>query len=321
MQKKQPKSSLQWIYRDRTAKRLGLRWGIGFVTFLALLLNLNACTRSTIPLDITPTVSTGSIPEPVEGSAQPAESILVTSGEYAVAWIPEGETLKLRDPAGISGTVVDELEFDTHGIHVTGNSSSLGSSLWVEIVGPGEEMGWANSWNLTEHVIGDDFCADVRIVNALEQITQAFLAEDIQGLLPLTNPERGLILRHDWWNPEVIIQPADVPNLFVAREDREWGTLSGGDFAIEGSFREVFNPLLQDILSQIPTAVCRDIPEGVTSRPAVWPREYVNLHYYAFHRPSPEGGNRFDWRTLAFGFEYIQGEPYLTLLVHYHGDI
>jgi hypothetical protein len=289
--------------------------------FVGILLLLNGCTRATIPIDAAGTVLSKPTEGPLEEAKPQREDIFHPSETYAVAWMSEEDTLKLRVPAGISGSIVDELEFDSHGVRVTGNTTSLGSSLWVEILGPDGEMGWVNSWNLTEDVPGEDFCADPRILTILEQATQAFVAEDANGLLSIVNPKRGLILRHDWWNPEVIIRSPDLANLYVSRKDQVWGTLSGGDFAIEGSFSEIFSPLLLDILSQTPTAVCKEIPSGVTSMPVVWPGEYTNLHYYAFHRSNPEGGNRFDWRTMVFGFEYIQGEPYLTLIIHFHGDI
>jgi hypothetical protein len=293
----------------------------GLIGLVAISLLLNGCTRATIPIDAPGTVVSDPAEAPLEEATPQRESEFHTSGTYAVVWTSEEDTLKLRVPAGIAGSIVDELEFDSHGVSVTGNSTNLGSSLWVEIQGPDGEMGWVNSWNLTEDVMDDDFCADPRILTILEQASQAFIAEEADGLLSLVNPKRGLILRHDWWNPEVIIRTNDIANLYISRKDQIWGTLSGGDFAIEGSFTEIFSPLLLDVLSQTPTAVCGDIPSGVTSMPVVWPGDYTNLHFYAFHRPNPEGGNRFDWRTMVFGFEYIQGEPYLTLITHYHGDV
>ena len=291
-----------------------------FVLAVSLTL-LSACTRSSIPID---TVTTPG-PQPIEEMPIAATAVLGSifqpSETYAVVWIPEDEPLKLRVPAGIAGSIVDELDFDALGVRVTGHTTNLGSSLWVEITGPDGEMGWVNSWNLTEETASEDFCADTRIIGLLEQATQALIADDINSLFPIVNPKRGLILRHDWWNPDVIIRSSELSNLYLSSVDRDWGKLSGGDFAIEGSFSEIFSPLLKDVLTATPVAVCEEIPSGVTSMPVIWPGEYANMHFYAFHRSSPEGGNRYDWRTFVFGFEYLQGEPYLTLLVHFHGDI
>lgn len=295
-------------------------WSVMIFSLVSLLF-LSACTRSSIPIDATVTSGPDPIPEGQPTSTPETISEYVVSGTYAVVWIPEDDQIKLRIPAGISGSVVDILEFDTRGIHVTGNTTSLGSSLWVEIEGPDGEMGWVNSWNLTEDVAEESFCTDLRVIQLLEQASDAFLKQDAQQLVPLINPKRGLIIRHDWWNPEVILRSSEIKNIFSSREHQEWGVLSGGEFTISGSFSEIMSPILEDVLSQTPTAVCREIPVGVTTLPAIWPGEYQNLHFYAFHRPIPEGGNRFDWRTIVFGFEYLQGEPYLTLLVHFHGDI
>jgi hypothetical protein len=289
--------------------------------FMALSILFVACTRSTIPLDSTVTA----MPQPTEESPDVAipenGSQFQTSETYTVVWVPAEQTLKLRDPAGIAGSVVDELAYDAHSVRVTANTTSLGSSLWVEIKGPDGEMGWINSWNLTEDVSREDFCTDPRIITLLEHATQAFLEEDAISLAPLVNPKRGLILRHDWWNPEIILRSTEIERIYLSRDARDWGVLRGGDFAITGTFKEIFSPLLKDVLAQTPTAVCGEIPSGVTSIPVEWPGEYANIHFYAFHRPSPNGGNRYNWRTIAFGFEYIQGEPFLALLVNFNGDI
>jgi hypothetical protein len=289
---------------------------------ILLILLMSACTRSTIPIDATVTraIVDETSDTPIPSTPEP-ESYFQASETYAVAWIPRDDNLKLRVPAGISGSIVDELTYDTHGVTITGNTTSLGSSLWVEIEGPDGEMGWVNSWNLTEDVDQELFCADARVLGILEQVSRAFLEEDASQLRGTINPKRGLILRHDWWNPEVILKTDEVENLYLSRADRTWGVLRGGDFAIQGPFKEIFSPSLLDVFSQTPTAVCKEIPGGVTSLPIEWPGEYENIHFYAFHRPSPEGGNRFDWRTFVLGFEYIQGTPYLTLLVQYQGDI
>ena len=286
-----------------------------------LLFVLSACTRSSVPIDVTATHAIQLIEETAVIPTAEIRSIFQPSETYAVVWIPDDDTLKLRVPAGIAGSVVDELDYNTGGVRVTGNTTSLGSSLWVEIEGPDGERGWVNSWNLTEDTAGIDFCTDIRILGLLEKATQALIADEIDDLVQVVNPKRGLILRHDWWNPEVMIRSSELATLYLSRVDREWGMLSGGDFAIQGSFSEIFSPLLKDVLTSTPIAVCEEIPGGMTSMPVTWPGEYANMHFYAFHRPSPEGGNRFDWRTFVFGFEYLQGVPYLTLIVHFHGDI
>jgi hypothetical protein len=294
-------------------------WRYLWLTIIAILflLIVAACTRETIPIlpqaqnEIVPTE-----PPPAAtllGSYQQAE-------DYSVVWIPADEALKIHNPAGIAGTVIGELSHDQSGIKLAGGSTSLGSSVWVEIQSQDGITGWVNEWNLTETVRSDEFCADARIPGVLSQIIQAIEARDGQKLSEYVNPDRGLIIRHDWWNPEVIISYDEVPGLFEDRTEREWGVMSGGDFPIEGSFDELIRPLILETVS-VSDPVCNQLPTGTSSRTAIWPGEYTTLNYSSFYRPVPENGNPFNWRTWTFTFEYVGGRPYLTVLVQFQGDI
>ena len=248
-------------------------------------------------------------------------SDFTVSGRYAVVWVPEGETVSLHSPAGEAGSVVGVVGHDQSGLRLTGRQTQLGSSTWVEILVPGGQRGWVKAWNLTESVTVGDFCRDGRVLEKLSAVLAALEGEDGAALERLVNPQRGLIIRHDWWNPEVVFDPEQLSDIFVDPITIDWGVLSGGGFKIEGTFVDVIAPLLRDVFAGDPGAVCDELPAGTTSVPAVWPPEYRALNYYAFHRAALEDGNPFDWRTWAFGFEYIDGEPYFTLMVHYHGDV
>jgi hypothetical protein len=230
---------------------------------------------------------------------------------YAVVGIPEGDVLLLRNPAGITGSIVEELAYDERGITATGNVANLGSSIWMQIQTPDGSRGWVNSLNMTEDVSQEQFCEDAR----------ALMVLDGDLLSQIVNPRRGLVIRHDWWNPEVIVPAERVSGIFDDRSEMEWGFMSGGEFKIQGPFKDIILPLLEDVLLNSPVVVCGTVPSGTTSRPALWPTEYTSLNYFAIHRPAPEGGNAFDWRTCAFVFEYIDGEPFLTSIIHFHGDV
>ncbi|MGD2058650.1 MAG: hypothetical protein PVF85_14410 [Anaerolineales bacterium] len=278
---------------------------------------IGACTRTTVPF----------LPEGPEDKLPteppPAATLLgefEQADYYSVVWVPEDASLKIHNPAGIAGTVIGELAYDQSGIRLTGGTTSLGSSQWVEIETQGGITGWVNEWNLTETVRMDPFCADGRIPGVLVQIIRAVEAQDGQMLADYVNPERGLIIRYDWWNPEVIIPYEQVPRLFEDRTQRDWGVISGGEFHIVGSFDELIRPLILETVENAEPK-CDELPTGTTTRPAVWPGEYTTLHYRAFYRPAPQNGNPFNWRTWAFAFEYIGGRPYLTVMVQFHGDI
>ena len=288
----------------------------GFLLLFVLGL-IGACTRQTIALLPDNSV----VDQPTE--PPPAATLLgeyVPADSYSVVWVSDGETLKIHNPAGPAGTVIGELDYDQNGIQRTGGRTSLGSSQWVEIQTLERVSGWVNEWNLTETVRAERYCSDVRIPGVLTQIIRAVKARDGQMLSEYVNPMRGLTIRHDWWNPEVVIPFDQIPDIFESRSELDWGVISGGEFRIEGSFDELIRPQILDVVTT-PEPVCNELPTGTTTQTAEWPGEYTTLNFSAFYRPAPENGNPFNWRTWAFTFEYIGGRPYLTVLVQYQGDI
>lgn len=277
-----------------------------------------SCTRTTVPF--LPT-STAAAETPHVNPTPFVISTFEPSGMYAVVGIPEGEVLILRTTAGITGSIVEELAYYERGITATGNTANLGSSIWMEIQTADGSRGWVNSLNMTEDVSQEQFCEDARALVVLENSLLSIQTQDGDLLSQIVNPRRGLIIRHDWWNPEVIVPADSVSGIFDDRSEIEWGLMSGGEFKIQGSFKEIILPLLEDTILNSTVLVCGEVPSGTTSRQNLWPTEYTSLNYFAIHRPAPEGGNAFDWRTWALVFEYIDGEPFLTSIIHFHGDV
>lgn len=303
--------------------RSGTGW-LGPASFLcAVLVGLVAaagCTRTSVPVGATPgSLPTGALPIPIRtgvpfGLGRPSET------QFAVVWVPEGQTLAVRVPAGISGTSVAEFPYDDRGLALTGNALFLGSSLWVEVDSPAGS-GWVNSWNLTESVLPDDFCDDARVVPVLQAFMQAVDLQDGQAMQRLASPKRGLVLRHDWWNPEVIIPPGDVTALFTDRAPRDWGVGDTLGSPVRGSFSEVFWPELAEMVRGTPTITCNSLVTGSTARPAQWPGEYANLSFYAFFTPDPASDTGFNWRTWAVAIEYVEGLPYIAVIVQFRGEV
>ena len=251
----------------------------------------------------------------------PTPSIEIETDQYAVVWVTHEETLIIRKPAGISGTAVSELAYDQRGIKLTGSSTLLGSSTWVEIHTPAGGTGWVNSWNLTEDVLPAHFCEDARVNTLLESFVSSLIDQDGEQLSQAVHPERGLILRHDWWNPDIIYLPNSVSGIFSDLTEIDWGVLGGSEFHILGSFQQVVFPQIEDIFSVTPEVKCNEMIAGVTNQDAIWPTELDNINFYVFHRSSPEGGNKYDWRTLAIGIEYVDNRPYISIVIQYRGDI
>lgn len=240
---------------------------------------------------------------------------------YAVAWVPELEPLTVRQPAGITSMAVASLASDQRGLTVTGKTTQMGSSTWVEINLPEGGKGWVNDWNLTEDVLGSTFCADLRIPELANQFILAIKERDGGKLSELVSPKRGLIIRHDWWNPEINIGFSSVPSLFLDPSPLAWGVNRDSELAIEGTFQEVILPLLEDVFSVAPEFHCSELGVGSTAQDAIWPTDYSNINYMSFHRAAPEPGSQLNWRTWALGIEYLDGEPFLALLILYRGEI
>jgi hypothetical protein len=240
---------------------------------------------------------------------------------YAVVWADEESGLAVRQPAGITGTTVSVLPSDARGLLLTGGSSRLGSSLWVEIVRPEGGTGWVQSWNLTEDVPADRFCADPAVTTRISILRQALLQRDGPGLAGVVNPKRGLAIRHDWWNLEVILPAESVPGVFDASLPDEWGLQSASQSPILGTFRDVILPQLDEVWSGAIREACDQLIIGETGRPAQWPAEYATLNFYSFHLPAGPTETVFGWRTWATAFEYLQGAPYLAALIQYRGEI
>jgi len=280
---------------------------------------LSACTRSTVPI-----VQVTAIPTEGQSTVEASQPTYIPfeiTDTFGVVWVPQDGQLDVHNPAGVAGSIVERFDYDATGIRLTGNTTSLGSSLWVEIQTAADQAGWVNFWNLTEDVTADAFCADERSYDLMRRAAEAILQQDGDALAGMINPERGLMIRQEWWNPEVNLNAEQIGSIFEDRTSYDWGEQSGGEFRTTGTFPGVILPLLKDVLEDVQQPTCGHIQYGVSSTPAEWPSEYRNLHYFGFSRPAPEKGNPYDWRAWGFGFEYIRGMPYLTVAVHFHGDV
>ncbi len=295
-----------------------LKYSLCLLLAIIILGLSTGCTRSSIPvgeIELSPT------PGEEEAASIPTFVPFQAEGTFAVVLVPQDEQLIIRNPAGSAGSEVGALEYDAGSVRLTGNTTGLGSSLWVEVEIGQSQTGWVNSMNLTEEVPREVFCADARGVELISAAADAIQREDGTLLAQLVNPRRGLLVRLEWWNEAVTFPPEMIARVFADRTEYSWGEQRGGRFQVSGTVGEVVLPLLDDVLNQSPKMSCGELQIGVSSIEPEWPTEYSNLNYYLFFKAAPEGGNRYNWRSWAFGVEYIRDTPYITTLVHYHGDV
>jgi hypothetical protein len=278
------------------------------------------CGRSMVPLASSGTQSTGP-GDILRGTATAAARLsFANPGSYTIVWAPADGSLPVREPAGTQGAVVDSLRRDQRGIRLTGRTTKLGSSDWVEIVRPGGGTGWVNAWNLSQDVSSAEFCADERVIDLIGRLRAAVAAKDGPALTELISPRHGLVIRLDWWNPEVAYPREAIPQLFSNQDSVDWGTDKGSGGLIQGAFSVVVLPALQSGLGAAGELGCNALASGETARPPQWPGEYANLNYYSIYSPASPLA-RFSWRTWAVGIEYVDSEPFVTVLVLYRGEI
>jgi hypothetical protein len=293
-----------------------MRWATALVLGVAA----TACRSSLVEFGIAAGPPTGTQTSLAAASTEVRQPTIAAPGgfSYAVVWVEEG--LAVRQPAGITSSEVASLPADQRGIGVTGQSTLLGSSTWLEIFLPEGGTGWVNGYNLTEDVGPEAFCQDPRLVDLANRFILALESESGEQLAQLTSPKRGLIIRHDWWNPEVVTELGSLSHLFQEPAELDWGINRDSGLSISGSFGAVILPQLMDVFSAAPGFGCNRLATGSTAEEVAWPSEYTNLNFISFHRAAPSPSS-LNWRTWALGIEYVDGSPYLAVLVQYRGEI
>ncbi len=242
------------------------------------------------------------------------------AGLYRVAFVRDDDVLNVRSGPGVDNPVVGELAYDAVGVMITGQGQAVGPSLWVPIQ-HGGVSGWVNRYYLTEQVSTAAFCADSRPLGLAAALREAVSKRDGAALAALVHPRRGLLIRHEWWNPEVRLSQDEVAAVFTDSTRRSWGVQDGSGLPIEGTVAEVILPLLVQDLLPASVIACGELVGGGTAGLLQLPPEYQAVHFYALHRPPPDAENTFDWGTWAVGIEYWEGQPALSFLVHYHWEI
>lgn len=243
-----------------------------------------------------------------------------TDGDYRVAFVADDDTLNVRRRPSADAAVITELPADTTGIQVIGEGESVrGDSLWLPVETNAGD-GWVNSHFLTEDVSRDAFCADPEVDELLEKLQAAIEDENGKLLGELVHPDRGLRLRLNWWNEEILVTGEDVQTLFRAQKKYDWGIEDGSGEAIRGSFSEIVMPRLERDLLNATMWNCDEALFGNTAGATVLPEGYEAVRFYSAHR-APPTEQELDWGTWLIGVERWQGRYYISYLVHYRWEI
>ena len=254
-------------------------------------------------------------------TATPTPGAVGASGGYRVAFVAADDVLNVPRRPDAESAVVTQLAPGTAGIQVIDEGQGAqGGSNWLPVTTSAGD-GWVNSRFLTEDVSREAFCADPAVTELLSRLQTALAERDGRALDELVHPDRGLRLRLNWWNEEVIIRGNnDVRQLFRADERHNWGTNEGSGEAIRGSFSEVMMPLLERDLLAATQWGCDEGLFGGTAGLTILPEGYEAVRFYSAHRPAP-AEQELDWGTWLIGIERWEGQYYLSYLVHYLWEI
>jgi hypothetical protein len=289
------------------------------IVFLAAL----ACSLSQPSATLQPTIEPAIAPSTAEPTAQPTETLspmLPTAKQpvsrlYAVALLTPGHTANIRSAPGQDTPIIGSLTFDSGMISSTGNTAEADGLHWIEIAWTQNTTAWVSSLYLTEFVPRLTFCSDQKVLDLIENFRGALITRDGALFKDTVSPTRGLSVRLLNGGNFANYTPEQVSWLFKSSYAYDWGLGAGSGLPVNGSFMDEVYPSLLKTFDTEASYYCNQVMLE-TNYPADWPDYYAAFNYYSVHSPIIPG-QELDWHVYLVGFEYVDGEPYITSLVHF----
>lgn len=263
-------------------------------------------------------VETEPVPATVPVEGQPT----AIPRQMAVFSLVSPDVLNVRTEPGIDSDILEFLPADESGITPTGNTQQADGRLWTEIIRGDNVTGWVASEFLAEEVDPAVMCADSRLTPLVDQFIQALRKRDGAAFAALVSPLHGLRI-HLSQDVEgvVITEPLDLSSLFNSDASYDWGAHPTSGDSLIGTFVERVLPSLLDVVGTDPKRICNTLQQGLsfgtTSEIIGWPELYQSLNFVALYRPAPATDD-LNWRTWAVGVDYVNGQPYVAVLVQYY---
>jgi len=279
---------------------LGIAWGLA------------ACQMGGTPVPPTPTAS------PVPPQQAPTPTLTPTprfQGPFAVVLVQPADRLHVRAGPGPDQPILADLPSNASGLFLTGREQTVQGARWVEVRLPDGRIGWVNAAFLTPEVPLAAFCSDPQVGALLDRLEAAIRGRDGPALAALVSPIHGLRIHVSRLSDPVLIRPEQAATLFTDETPVHWGVHPASGMEIVGPFRQAVLPDLLDVIERPHERHCGLLVPPVTYQPA-WPEAYQAFRFYSLHRPGTPG-NEMDWRTWVVGVAYVEGRPYVAVLMQF----
>jgi photosystem II stability/assembly factor-like uncharacterized protein len=233
------------------------------------------------------------------------------TGPYAVIQVTPGDVLNIR--AGVGQPVVGSFPSDAVNIMRTGPTLSADNATWVEVQRPDGGTGWVNAYYLTEYVSHEAFCADTRVQTLIDQWKGSVNQSNGDMFAALISPKHGMNLNYWPSSDTVYYTPATAQTIFSDPQVSNWGSGGGSGQVDTGTFAQVVQPEMIDVLNSAYQLNCDALTYG---------RDYTSVSRYAntpirFYSVVKPPTMDLDWKVWLIRVEYVNGQPYLFGAVHY----
>lgn len=226
-----------------------------------------------------------------------------------VVLVTADDVLNVRSEAGVDNPIEGMLEPGLTVI-VTGRTSQVGSSTWMEIRTP-EGTGWVNGRYLGAVVDDADFVESPAVLDLLDRLSNAMAERE--DLRPYVS-ERGLYVAHN--APPVRFERSDLASIMTDTATYQWGSPALEPGSPENPYRtfaEAVGDRFVSTFDDPDTSIRWDEVEmggnGTVADQAI-PFEFRGFHYVSVYDrgDNPEYGG-LDWTAWYVSIDYEHGEP------------
>jgi len=244
----------------------------------------------------------------------PSPAPLTLMGPYAVTLVALNDVLNIRSGAGASNPIVGSFARDAVNVMRTGPSQQADGADWVEVLLPdGVNKGWVNFKYLTEYVSHEAFCADPYVRMQIDLLRIAMKDSNGGLFASLVSPKHGLNLNYWASSNTVNYTSTTAQTAFTDPQVISWGSGGGSGIVDSGTFAQIVQPQMVDVLNSAYLLNCDALSYGQTYTNVI-SYTNTNIHFYSVVKPPT---NTMDWKVWLIRIEYVNGAPYVFGAVHY----